>query len=553
MSPMTTPQAPWTWRIPARFNIGAACADVDERPHLEHAAALIFESEEHGTQTCTYGELARQTDRFAALACLLGLPAGDRITLKLTNVPDFPIAFLGALKMGAIAVPVSAQCTAAELNYVLRDAAATALVCDAATWVSLSGSSLPLAPSLRYVLLTDANDDSTNDSAYPAVLNLRQALSNIDARAPLCDTRSDDPAYLIYTSGTTGLPKGVLHAHRSLIGRLPAARHWFDWSPAGDRVLHSGRFNWSYVLGTGLMDPLFQGKTTIIYEGPHLAQNWAALIAKHRATIFVGVPTLFRRILEDSTVQRRDIPSLRHCMSAGESLSPTVMAAWRDRFELEIHEALGMTEISYYVSNGGDTPVRAGSAGRPQPGHQIRLLNPQTLQPAGPREEGVIAIPATDPGLFLGYWNAAENPASAPASDWFLTGDWATVDTNGYLWLSGRRDDQINSFGHRVSPLEIERALKTHPDVADCACAAQEVEHGTLIVAYVVPNKTAADDASCAAHLLTFARTRLARYKAPRVIYLVEDLPKTRNGKVQRRLLVPSMAYRSSAQAQRER
>src|SRR5439155_14236856 len=144
-------------------------------------------------------------------------------------------------------------------------------------------------------------------------------------------TRAEDPAYLLYTSGTSGYPKGVLHAHRALLGRQPSSRYWFDFRPEGDRVLHSGKFNWTYVLGTGLMDPLYRGHTAIVHEGTGDAALWPRLIAEHAATIFIGVPTIYRQIVQKTRASRSDVPSLRHCMSAGEHLSDQVLAAWRDR------------------------------------------------------------------------------------------------------------------------------------------------------------------------------------------------------------------------------
>jgi acyl-coenzyme A synthetase/AMP-(fatty) acid ligase len=227
-------------------------------------------------------------------------------------------------------------------------------------------------------------------------------------------------------------------------------------------------------------------------------------------------------------------------MSAGEHLSDEVLAQWRNRFGMDIYEAVGMSEFSYYLSQSKRRPIRAGSAGFPQPGHEIRLLDPETLREVGAGEEGMICVPVTDPGLFLEYWNLPEETAKLRHDGWFFTGDYARYDEDGYIWFLGRKDDIIKSFGYRVSPYEVERVMKAHPAVADCACIGEEVERDKLlVVAYVIPQPGANPDAD---ELLAFGRTHLASYKAPKVVYLARDFPRTRNGKILRREIAPGLA-----------
>ena len=248
--------------------------------------------------------------------------------------------------------------------------------------------------------------------------DLDALLAAIDSCDPPHPTRADDPAYLVYTSGTTAFPKGVLHAHRALLGRRPAMEAWFDFH-GDDRVLHSGKFNWTYVLGTAMMDPLYLGQTAIVYEGKADATRWMPLVAKHRATIFIGVPTIYRQILQKTDFSAADVPTLRHCMCAGEHLSDDVLAGWRERFGQEIYEAIGMSECSYYMSQRKGVPIRPGSVGMPQPGHTVKLLDADlgfdtsllNLHEVAVGEEGMIAIAEDDPGLFLRYWNQPEETA----------------------------------------------------------------------------------------------------------------------------------------------
>jgi acetyl-CoA synthetase len=395
---------------------------------------------------------------------------------------------------------------------------------------------------LRHVLLTG---DAPAPPTRIAPLRLDAALATAKPDPAVHPTRADDPAYLVYTSGTTGYPKGVLHAHRALLGRQPSSTYWFDFLPDGDRVLHAGKFNWTYVLGTGLMDPLYRGHTAILHEGATDATLWPRLIARHGATTFIGVPTIYRQILQKTRFGARDVPTLRHCMSAGEHLSAEVLAAWRERFGVDVYEGLGMTECSYYLCQTRSRPIRPGSAGFAQPGHDVKLLDPATWREVGVDEEGMLCIPRDDPGLMLRYWNRPEETAAAFHDRWFLTGDYARRDADGYLWFLGRRDDLINSFGYRVSPHEVERVLKDHPDVADAAALGEEIAADkVLVVAYVVPRPGGDVGADA---LLAYGRQRLAAYKAPRIVYLVDELPRTRNGKLQRRALAPTLARARSA------
>ncbi|MBZ0248191.1 MAG: acyl-CoA synthetase [Burkholderiales bacterium] len=543
-TPPFAPFPPWRWEIPARLNIGVACTDA----HLGTAAAdrpaMIVEDDALGTSAITFRELAARTSRFAQLLRNLGIRRGDRVLIRLPNSLDYPTAFLGAMKRGAVSVPTSTLLTAEEVEYLAHDSGAHAIVIDKAAWRAM-GPKLAGKESLRYALLSGAGEVTS----VPGIdsIDLGPALDAIDAWEPAEDTAVDDPAYLVYTSGTTGYPKGVLHGHRSLAGRAPAATYWFDFAGEGevDRIVHSGKFNWTYVLGSALMDPLYRGKTVIAHEGRNDAATWPRLIAKHGATIFIGVPTVYRQILQKTAFTRADVPTLRHCMSAGEHLSDEVFGLWKERFGADIYEAVGMSEFSYYLSQSRFRPIRPGSAGFPQPGHDIRLLDPETLAEVPAGEEGMICVPESDPGLFLRYWNLPEETAKLRHDGWFFTGDYARYDADGYIWFLGRKDDIIKSFGYRVSPYEIERVLKSHPAVADCACVGEEAgPDKLLVVAYVIPHAGAAVTAD---ELAAFGREHLAAYKAPKVVYLAGDFPRTKNGKILRRSISPAIALARSS------
>jgi acetyl-CoA synthetase len=293
------------------------------------------------------------------------------------------------------------------------------------------------------------------------------------------------------------------------------------------------------------MDPLYLGKTVIVHEGKNDAELWTRLIAKHQATIFVGVPTIYRQIIQKTQTDKTGVPSLRHCMSAGEHLSDEVLSQWHARFGMDIYEAVGMSEFSYYLSQSKFRPIRPGSAGFPQPGHAIKLLDPETLKEVPAGEEGMICVPLDDPGIFLWYWNLDEETKKYKHDGWFFTGDYARHDEDGYIWFLGRKDDIIKSFGYRVSPYEIERVYKGHPDVADCAAIGEELEKDkVLVVVYVIlkpDSKVTADD------MANFGKQHLAAYKAPKTIYLANDFPRTKNGKILRKEISQSIAVGRSS------
>jgi acyl-coenzyme A synthetase/AMP-(fatty) acid ligase len=543
---MLTDFPKWDWQIPEYFNIGVACSDKHLGTVQANEIAMIVEDDALGTSTITFAELALKTNLFAQVLRDLGVKVGDRVLIRLPNSLDYPIAFLGAMKMGAISVPTSTLLTAEEVAYLAKDSGAAVLVTDATAWSAMQSQlegALGNTPNLKHVLLTQLTQ--TIAPSKLEVYDLELTMASVGMVDAMPDTKAEAPAYLVYTSGTTGYPKGVLHAHRALLGRQPAAQYWFNYSEqVQDRIMHSGKFNWTYVLGTGLMDPLYLGKTVIVHEGKNDAQKWLDLIQKHQATIFIGVPTIYRQILQKTTTAKEQLPSMRHYMSAGEHLSDEVLNQWRERFGLDIYEAVGMSEFSYYLSQSKFRPIRAGSAGFPQPGHDIQLLNPDTREPVATGEEGMICVTDTDPGLFLRYWNLDEETNKYKHDGYFFTGDYAKYDADGYIWFLGRKDDIIKSFGYRVSPYEIERVYKGHPDVADCAAIGEEIEKDKLLVViYVIlkPEVSVTPD-----DLLQFGKQHLAAYKSPKTVYLAKDFPRTKNGKILRKDINSTIATAKS-------
>lgn len=536
----------WEWEIPENFNIGAACADRHLGTPLENALAMVVEDDTFGADEITFAELSAQTNRFSQVLRDLDLKPEDRVLVRLPNSLAYPISFLGTMKMGGIAVPTSTLLTADEVVYLAKDSGATVLVTDAKAWETMSAqlkANQQDVPNLKHVILTQTSEVQTDD--HYNMLSFDQALASVDEIVPVKQTNANDPAYLVYTSGTTGYPKGVLHAHRAMLGRQPAAKYWFNYArDQQDRIMHSGKFNWTYVLGSGLMDPLYAGKTVIVHEGKNDAQKWLQLIQKHQATIFIGVPTIYRQILQKTQADQSLVPSVRHFMSAGEHLSDEVLSQWKTRFGLDIYEAVGMSEFSYYLSQSIYRPIRPGSAGFPQPGHGVMLLDPDTVKEVSAGEEGMISIPLDDPGLFLRYWNMDAETAKYKHDGYFFTGDYARYDEDGYIWFLGRKDDIIKSFGYRVSPYEIERVYKGHPEVADCAAVGEDLGNDkVLVVCYAIMKEGAKASPN---DMINFGQQHLAAYKVPKTMYFADQFPRTKNGKILRKDITPAIATAKS-------
>ena len=306
---------------------------------------------------------------------------------------------------------------------------------------------------------------------------------------------------------------------------------------ASDVTMHAGTLNWSYTMGVGLMDPWMAGAHAMLVAGRTDPAAWPRLIEEHGVTVFVAVPTVYRQMLKYGHPETLRDTSFRYGLCAGEALSPAVAEEWRSRAGTELYEALGMTECSTYISSGPGVPPRLGSPGRPQPGRRIAILPEDSgAEPLPAGEVGLLAIHRSDPGLMLGYWRRPDEEAVAFRGDWFLGGDLASMDADGYVWFQGRADDIIKSFGYRLSPVEIEAALSSCPGVAEVAVVGAAVDaEKTLVRACVVllPGAVVSEVA-----LRQHAEQHLAEYKRPHQYHIVESLPRTANGKLLRRALL---------------
>ncbi len=493
----------------ARYCLSAAANQTPDKPAL---IVIGDPSTAEPSETWTYRALEDAILRLAAAFEDRGYQPGARLLIRLGNSSTYPIAYLGAIAAGLIAVPASSQLTATEAEFVTGDSGARV--------VALAGG-LPRGDVPPGIDILSENDLRT--------------MMHYARRTTYAATRWHDPAYLIYTSGTAAKPKGVLHAHRVAAGRAPMYQGWYGMT-RDDRVLHAGAFNWTYTLGTGLIDPWANGATAIIYTGEKSPEVWPALIRATGATMFAAVPSLTRQILKYAPPGPLALGNLRHALIAGEKPPEDLFETWQARTETPLYEALGMSEISTYISTAPGIARKPGTTGKPQNGRRVAILPlDHGTDPLPPGERGLIGVHRSEPGLMLGYWNRPDEDARVRRGDWFVGGDTGSIDADGYVTHLGRADDIMNAFGYRVSPQDVEAALAGYPGVADVACAEVKVRADvSVIAAFVVPAPGVVLDA---ASIKTFAAEHLAAYKCPREIYFVEALPRTANGKIMRRAL----------------
>lgn len=497
--------------VPARFNLARYC--LAENARVRPDATAITVVGDAGAQRWTHAELDLKVRRLAAGLQSLGLPPGARVMIRMGNEANAALAYFGAIAAGYVALLASSQLTYEEADFLLDDCGASVLALGAAF------------------------EDETHDAK--AIVLRGADLERLAECAPppdYADTGADDPAYLVYTSGTTSRPKGVLHAHRAAWGRRPMRAHWTGLGP-GDVMLHAGAINWTYTLGVGIVDPLSAGGSVVLYNGHPDPAVWPRLIEEHRATIFAAVPGVYRQILKYGAPENADLSSLRHGLSAGAALAPSLLADWRARTGKDIFEAFGMSECSTFISSGPTTPVHPGSPGRPQPGRVVAALPQEGGEtPLPPGETGVLAVRRDDPGLMLGYWNRPDEERETFRGDWFVAGDLVAFDADGYMHHHGRADEVMNAGGFRVSPAEVEKCLLAFDHVAEAAAAERPGRDAetTIIKAYVVMRDNAPQDEAA---ILAHCQEHLAAYKRPRVVVFLDALPRNANGKLNRALL----------------
>ncbi|MGF3584613.1 MAG: acyl-CoA synthetase [Thermoplasmatota archaeon] len=518
----------WKWDIPENYNIGYDVCDKHAEGKKKDKIALFWENFEGKTKRFTFGEISSLSNQFGNVLKKLGFKEGDRFLIRLPNIPEFQVSFIGGVKIGAVPIPSSVMFRSHEVEYRVNDSGSKAVI-TTPKYAKEVHEVEKNCPTLRNIIVV--GDAEKNEISYDDLM--KTASSSIK----LEQTRSDDMAFFCYTSGTTGNPKGAVHLHRWVPGNDPSVLYWQD-ARENDVVAHTGDLNWIYPLGNGFLYVWRWGITTFVHEGRFDAEHWFSLMEKYKVTNLASVPTAYRMFLTVKDAEKRfDLSSLRHCISAGEPLNPKVISEWKRRFGLDILDGIGMTEVMVYVSNIRGMRIKPGSCGRPQPGHVCALVN-EDGEPVAQGESGVLAVDEKDPGLFKEYWNKPDKTSESFKNGWFLSGDVLYQDEDGYFWFSGRNDDLIKASGYRISPFEVESAIISHPDVLECAVVASPDEmRGTIIKAYVILHDKNKASEKLVKEIQEHTKRVAAPYKYPREIEFVTELPKTQSGKIKRKEL----------------
>jgi acyl-coenzyme A synthetase/AMP-(fatty) acid ligase len=492
---------------PAPFNLAAHV--LGRAAALPDKTALSVIGRDQ-TDNWTYAELHRAILGTATGLRNAGMSPGDIVVLRLGNTVDFPIAYLGAIAAGIVPVPTSAQLTEPECARIFED----------------------LTPA---AVLHDPSVQTASHPHHIDVADLRAMRTLAPAAFDMGDP--DRMAYIVYTSGTSGTPRAVAHAHRAIWARQMMMDGWYGLTPE-DRLMHAGAFNWTYTLGTGLMDPWTIGATALIPEPGTEIDRLPHLLRRTKASIFAAAPGVYRKLLKQP--KALSVPTLRHGLTAGEKLSTALEKSWQDATGTALYEAYGMSECSTFISSSPAHPARGAALGQPQPGRRVAVMGPDGPVPQG--AEGTIAVHKDDPGLMLGYLNAPDEMQARMQDDWFLTGDQGAMAVDGQISYLGRSDDMMNAGGYRVSPLEVEAALGTCPGIDQIGVTDIEVKTDTRIIAafYTGPAELPAET------LKAFAQTCLAGYKQPRTYIYLPELPTGANGKLLRRALKSFVAGANS-------
>jgi len=417
----------WKWDIPENYNIGYDCVDKHTLTNKKNKVALYWEDSEGDSDIFTFNDIKNLTNRFGNALKNLGIKKNDRFLIRLPNLPEFHISFLGGVKIGAIPIPSSVLLREKEIEYRINDSESKAVI-TTSKYAEELNKILNRCKTLKYIIIVD--------DAYGDQLAYEELMKNSTTNLKIESTKKDDIAFFCYTSGKTESPKGVVHLHQWVPGNDPSVLFW-QQARNDDVLTHTGDLNWIYPLGNGFLYPWRHGFSTLIYNGRFNPMHWFELLEKYRVTNLASFPTAYHMFLNiEDPMKKYDLSALRHCISAGEQLNPDVIQLWKKRFGLDIYEGIGMTEIMVYISNFEGMKIKPGSCGKPQPGRICSVVDHEGNKlPQG--EIGVLSIKKGDPGLFKEYWNKPEKTKERFKKGWFLTEDILYQDEEGYFWPKG--------------------------------------------------------------------------------------------------------------------
>jgi benzoate-CoA ligase len=501
------------------------------RPERFNASLLVERNLEAGRgdkpafhapdATLTYEELRRAINRAGNLLAELGVRREDRVLMVLDDTTAFPAIFLGAMRIGAVPVPVSPLDKADNFRHFVEDSYARVVVGEAA-----------LIPLLREVAAGDGSVTfvSANGPADGAI-DLAEALAaQSDELAP-APTHRDDMAFWLYSSGSTGRPKGVVHLHHDIEVTCECYAGEVLGLREDDVMFSTTKLYHAYGLGNGLSFPLYFGATSVLLSGPPKPDAIAARLRAHAPTVFFSVPALFALMLREGPGFDDALRSVRFCVSAAEPLPPVTFERWLQRFGLEIVDGIGSTEMLHIFCSNRPGAIDRGTTGRPVPGYDLRIVDDEGAELPG---EAIGNLEVRGDSCAAFYWHQHEKTKSCMKGDWFSTGDRYRRTVDGLYAYEGRTDDMLKIGGLWVSPVDMENCLLEHPAVHAVGVVGAAVDGVSRISAHIVTAPDRPGDDALADELREWCKTRLRRYEYPHLVTFVDDLPRTVNGKVQR-------------------
>ncbi|TCO78156.1 acetyl-CoA synthetase [Plasticicumulans lactativorans] len=527
--------------LPGGAGLNIAHEAVDRHaagPRREHLA-LRWLGADGRVEDFSYGRLAALSNRFANALQALGVRRGERVFVLTGRIPALYIAALGSWKAGAVFCPLFSAFGPEPILARMGIGDARVLVTTAPQYRLKIAGLRERLPGLRHVLLAGARDEA---SALPGTLDFQAALDGAADTFTIAPTEPEDWALLHFTSGTTGRPKGAIHVHGAVLVHHLTGRYALDLHP-DDVFWCTADPGWVTGTSYGIIAPLCSGVTSIVDQDEFDAERWYHILAAQRVNVWYTAPTAIRMLMKVGTeaVRGHDLASLRFLASVGEPLNPEAVVWGNEAFGRPFHDNWWQTETGgIMIANYAAMPIKPGSMGRPLPGVEAAIVRHRDggLEVVdAPDTQGELALRPGWPSMFRGYLNEDERYRRCFADGWYLTGDLARRDADGYYWFVGRADDVIKSAGHLIGPFEVESALMEHPAVAEAGViGVPEPVAGEVVKAFVVLRPGVVQDEALRRGLLGFARKRLGAV-APREIDFRAALPKTRSGKIMRRLL----------------
>lgn len=519
------------------INIAWYCSDRICLKGKGEKIALYHEDFHSFSRTITFNDLRLEGNKIAAFLSGLGLKNGDRICLFMGRIPELYFSFLGVLKIGAVVQPLFSAFGEESLYLRLKDAQTKAIITQKKHLPKIR-KICEMLPDLEYILVVD-QAESAKRGAKEISFNLEH-LTQVE-NFNIFPTKADSPSLLHYTSGTTGLPKGVQHVHYSLLAQYLTSKWVLD--------LHDDDIYWctadpGWVTGIsyGIIGPWSLGITQCVLDAGFSAQSWYRFIEKNKVSVWYSSPTAIRSLMKAGEEITKDynLTSLRYLSSVGEPLNPEAVR-WSERnLSKQFHDTYWQTETgSIMISNFPEMHIKPGSMGKPFPGITAGILDPETyMQYKDPGKTGLLAFKPDWPSIMRSYHNNDTEFKKKFVNGWYLSGDKASIDKYGYFWFVGRNDDVINTGGHLVSPFEVESALLEHPAVGESAVVATPDEINMEVVkAFISLKPGFSPDTDLELEIMNFIRKKLSPIAMPQKVEFIVKLPKTRSGKILRRLL----------------